>query len=72
MFNPCYSLSDVAASGGEFFYLIYAYMPMCKFWDIVKITKIFLYIVYIDKSEQTFYNMLKEFRFGLAEKGVIV
>ena len=43
---------------------------MCKFLDTVKITKIFLYIVYIDKLEQMFYNMLKEFRFGLAEKGV--
>ena len=45
---------------------------MCKFLDTVKITKIFLYIVYIDKLEQMFYNMLKEFRFGLVGKGVIV
>ena len=42
---------------------------MCKFLDTVKITKIFLYIVYIDIIEHMFYNMLKEFRFGLAGKG---
>ena len=43
-------------------------MPMCKFLDTVKITKIFLYIVYIDIKEQMFYNMLKEFRSGLCRK----
>ena len=43
-------------------------MPMCKFGDTVKIIKIFLYIVYIDKLEQLFYNMLKEFRSGLCRK----
>ena len=43
-------------------------MPMCKFGNTVKITKIFLYIVYIDKLEQLFYNILKEFRSGLCRK----
>ena len=47
-------------------------LRMCNFLDTVKITKSFLYIVYIDILEQMFYNDNQGISFGLAEKGVIV
>ena len=43
---------------------------MCNFLDTVKITKSFLYIVYIDILEQMFYNDNQGISFGLVQKGV--